>query len=141
MSTVIDEAFRVASSLITHGYEPSEYLLDEQRSGSGFVLLVRGDVRLRIVSDRCEWFVELGSAAAPDEWFDARLVLREIGAEPPDGVDGAALESLCKLLTAMAPQWELLFSRSTFAVARPSLRKRQIALAKELFGGDFQRVE
>lgn len=137
MSTAIDDAVRAAAPLIDRGYEAIDRQLYEQHFGSGWVLLERGDVRIRILNDRGQWFVEFGSAAAPDEWFDARLVLKEIDAKPQDdGTDERALESLCKLLTDTAPRWEVLFLRATFATARRSLRAREIELAREQFGVD-----
>jgi hypothetical protein len=138
MSTAIDVAVRAASPLIDRGYVMSDGQTDEQYFGSGWVLLERGDARVRVVNDRGQWFVELGSAAAPDEWFDARLVLNEIDAKPPDeGTDEAALEALCTLLAETSPRWEVLFLGATFTTARRSLRKREIELAREQFGVDM----
>lgn len=138
MSTTVNEASRAASVLIQRGYEFVEQRWYEKHFGSGWMLLERGDVRVRIVNDRGQWFVELGSAAAPDEWFDARLVLDEIGARSGGvGTDEMALQSLCRLLTETAPRWEVLFLRATFAVARRSLRERQIQSARERFGVDL----
>lgn len=133
-TSVIEEALLAASPLIERGYEPTDRRVYEQHFGSGWVLLTRGDVRLRILNDRGQWFIEIGSLAAPEEWFDARLVLSEIGASGVQETDEAALESLCKVLAGTASQWEVLFLQSTFATARRSLRAREIDLAREQFG-------
>jgi hypothetical protein len=137
MSTGLDEALRAASLLIDRGYE-----LIEQRSyeqfGNCWILLAAGDVRIRIVNDRGQWFVEVGSVAAPDEWFDARLVLDEVRAGAREGgTDEKALESVCRALIETAPRWELLFLRATFPTARRLLREREIQLARSEFGIDL----
>lgn len=135
----MDEALRAAAPLLDRGYELIDRRTYPEHFGSGWVLLTRNDVRLRITNDRGQWFVEIGSSAAPDEWFDARLVLSEIGIPPVagTGTDEVALESLCKLLAEIAPRWEVLFLRSAFATARRLLRAREIESARERFGVDI----
>lgn len=134
----MDEVFRIASPLLGLGYEPIDQRTYERHFGSGWVLLTRNDVRLRILNDRGQWFVEIGSSAAPEEWFDARLVLNEIGITPVHtSTDQAALETLCKLLADTAPHWEVLFLSTTFSTARRSLRAREIKSARERFGVDM----
>lgn len=138
MSTSVSEALRAASPLIDRGYKLVDQRSYEHQFGSGWVLLIRGDVRMRIINDRGQWFVDVGSASAPDEWFDARLVLDEIGASSSAaGTDEIALESLCKVLMETAPRWEVLFLRTTFPVARRSLREREIKSARDRFGVDL----
>ena len=136
MSNVVaDEALRAASRLLKRGYQTVDQRVYEQHFGSGWVLLVRGDVRIRIVNDRGLWFIEIGSSAAPDEWFDARLVLMEVGVgQVETATDSASFEVLCDLLAETASKWEVLFLSTTFSTARRSLRSREIASATERFG-------
>lgn len=131
---VVDVALGAASPLLKRGYQTVDHRVYEQHFGSAWVLLVRGDVRIRIVNDRGLWFIEIGSAAATEEWFDARLVLMEVGVgQGETAPDYASLEVLCELLAEMAPKWEVLFHSTTFATARRSLRSRQMASATERF--------
>jgi hypothetical protein len=137
MSTAVDGALRAASPLTDRGYE----LIDQEsyeQFGNCWILLARGDVRIRILNDRGQWFVEVGSEAAPDEWFDARVVLDEVGVSRRErGTTEVALESVCNALVATAPRWELLFLRTTFPTARRLLREREIQLARSEFGVDL----
>ena len=134
-NAVVDEARGAASPLLELGYQLSEHRVDEQHVGSGWVLLVCNDVRIRIVNDRGLWFVEIGSIAAPENWFDSRLVLSEIGNDQAEAsTDGISLTRLCELLATTAPKWELLFLSTTFFTARKSLRSREAASAAERFG-------
>jgi hypothetical protein len=130
---VVDEALRAASPVVDRGYKLVDHRVYEQHFGSGWVLFVRNHVRVRIVNDRGLWFIEIGSMAAPEEWFDARLVLKEIGSNPEMGTNYQSLARLCGLLAETAPKWELLFLPTTFATARASLRSREIASATERF--------
>jgi len=133
-NVVVDEALRAASPLLERGYEPFDHRVYEQHFGSGWLLLMRNDARVRITNDRGLWFVEIGSTVAPEEWFDARLVLLEIGSnEAETGTDYESLKRLCKLLAETAPKWEVLFLPTTFVIARGSLRSREIASATERF--------
>lgn len=132
---VLDRSVSAASALLGQGYRVTEHVYDPEHFGNGWVALSRGDACLRLVKERGQWFVDVGSSAAPEEWFDARLVLDEIGATHEEaGTDEVALGALCNVLARTAAQWEVLFLRSTFATARKSLRTRQIASAKEQFG-------
>src|SRR6266542_2995929 len=114
-NVVVDVALRAASPLVERGYQPVDHNVYEQHFGSGWVLLVRNDVRVRIVNDRGLSFVEIGSTAAPEERLDARLALREIGSNPATGTDYESLTRLCGLLAETAPKWEVLFLPTTFA--------------------------
>jgi hypothetical protein len=132
--TTMDEALHAAADLVLRGYEVSEQRVYPEYFGSGWIVLARDDVRLRLTNDRGQWFAEIGSSADPEEWFDARLVLTEIGKPPASpGTDLVALESLCNLLAAVAPRWEVLFLRSTFASTRRVLRAREVESARERF--------
>jgi hypothetical protein len=138
MNTIAEVAIGAASPLIVRGYEVIDRRVYEQHFGSGWVLFARDDVRLRIVNDRGQWFVEIGSSADPEEWFDARLVLAEVGStEAISGTDDIVLKSLCELLAETAPMWEVLFLSSTFTTARKSLRSREVASARERSGADI----
>lgn len=130
----VSDALSAVSPLLALGYQLSDQRVYEQHFGSGWVLLVKKDVRIRIVNDRGLWFVEIGSKVAPEEWFDARLVVKEIGCIPEMGTDLASLTRFCGLLTETAPKWEVLFLPATYATARRSLRAREITSATERFG-------
>jgi hypothetical protein len=133
-NAVVDEALRAASPLLERGYQPVDQRVYEQHFGSGWLLLVRNDVRVRVVNDRGLWFVEIGSTAAPEEWFDARLVLMEIGCSQAEmRTDYQSLKDLCERLAETASKWEVLFLPTTFATARRSLRSRENASAAEHF--------
>lgn len=136
MSTAfVNEALHAAAPLLDRGYAAIDHGSFPQYFGSGWVMLTRSDVRVRILNDRGQWFVEIGSSAAPEEWFDARLVLSEIGdTEINVTTDQDSVEALCRLLAKTGPRWESLFLQSTFAAARSSLRAREIASARDRFG-------
>jgi hypothetical protein len=130
----VDRALCAASPLLEHGYRLFDHRVYEQYFGSGWLLLARNDMRVRIVNDRGLWFVEIGSGGASEEWFDARLVLMEVGSSKAEaGTDYPSLKRLCEILAETAPKWEVLFLSTTFATARRSLRSREIALATERF--------
>src|SRR5258708_1507349 len=132
--TVVDEARCAAAPLLDLGYQLFDHREYEQHFGSGWILLMRNEVRARILNDRGLWFVEIGSTLAPEEWFEARLVLLEVGITQTDTrTDYESLKRLCGLLAETAPKWEILFLRTTFATARRSLRSREIASARQRF--------
>jgi hypothetical protein len=128
---VTNEAFRAAEPLLGLGYAMVQNYYDEQAFGSGLVLFRRGDVRLRVLNDRGYWFVEIGSIVAPEEFFDARLVLAEIGAAEfaDDATDKDALRAMCAHLAQSAARWEVLFAASGYDTARRALRARAIQSA------------
>jgi hypothetical protein len=131
---VIEEATGAARPLYDLGFDTADARA-QGSFGSGLLALHRGDVQVRVVCDRGDWFVEIGSLASPDEWFDARLVLQELGVAAIEmGVDYGSLKRLCSQLAAASSEWEPLFQRANFAEARPSFRAREIAQARELFG-------
>jgi hypothetical protein len=80
--------------------------------------------------------VEIGSSKAPDEWFDARLVLKEVevAAFPDEAADLTSAMSICEVLARHLSDWEPLFLSATFPMSRKRLRARQLAFAKEHFG-------
>ena len=133
-NTVVSEALRAASPLVERGYQQADHRIYEDHFGSGWVLLLRNDIRVRIINDRGLWFVEIGSTVALEEWFDARLVLMEVGSNSEIGTDYESLTLLCGLLAETSAKWELLFLPTTFGAARAALRSREIASATERFG-------
>jgi len=128
---VTNEVVSAADSLLSLGYEMVEDRYDAQAFGSGLVSLRRGDVRVRVVNERGYWFVEIGSVVAPEEFFDARLVLAEVGVAKfaDDATDKEALRALCASLAQSAARWEVLFAASAYHTARRGLRKREIESA------------
>ena len=88
---VIDQAVHTVAPLLRCGYRVTEQQTSEAHFGNGFVILTRDDVRVRVVNERGQWFVEIGSSSAPEEWFDARLVLSEIGVSAPQGTSESTL--------------------------------------------------
>jgi hypothetical protein len=85
--------------------------------------------------DRGQWFVDLGSAAAPDEWFDSRLALDYAGITTNGATgDEAYLTELFKTLAENSARWEPLFAPATYDATRRALRSLEIASARERFG-------
>lgn len=71
-------------------------VVDEARSQAGFgnayVILQNNDMRVRLVKDRSQLFLDIGPLSDPNTWWDMSLVRRLVGAEdraapPPPAVD------------------------------------------------------
>jgi hypothetical protein len=141
-SPVTIETVSAAEPLLQLGFQMVEDLYDERAFGNGLVLFRRGDVRIRVAKERGLWFVEIGSVVTPDEFFDARQVLAEIGAAnfADDATDKEALRALCTCLAEHAARWELLFAASAFHTARRALRERQIEAARQIWAFDVSDV-
>jgi hypothetical protein len=129
------ELMNAAAPLIALGYRVSDYEVDERLFGDASLRLMKGSARVRAVRDRDQWFVDVGSAAEPNEWFDARFVLDHIGVTAETVVaDEAHPAGLFEILAATASRWEPLFTTAMYRATRSALKSKEVASARERFG-------
>jgi hypothetical protein len=129
------ELMHAAEPLIALGYRVSDYEADDRSFGDAALRLVKGSARVRAVRDHDQWFVDVGSATDPNEWFDARFVLDHIGVSTDTVTsDKTGPAGLLESLAATASRWEPLFTTAMYRATRSALRSKEIASARERFG-------
>jgi hypothetical protein len=136
MATVIEALMRAATPLLDSGYTITDQHL-VAAFGAATVTLVKGDVKLQLAYDRGEWFVSVESLPHPGESYDSFHVLAAIGAPPRRPPrNEVTLRSYCEMLVSLAPQWEPMFSRDRYALARRLFKEQQREYARRVFGVD-----
>ncbi len=127
-------ATRIASLFIHVGFTVTGELIDPI-SDNGLVEIQKGDVAIRLVRDRGQWFIEL-RAVRSDEWFDSRLVLNLAGITerwfPPTGQE--TLQELAEHVIGFLPKWEPLFRPDAYPQTKRDLNERERISARERFG-------
>jgi hypothetical protein len=131
----IDEATRAAAPLLEKGYALSETLLADNFFGNGLAIFAKDGLHVRLVKDRMQWRIDVGSTGDPQEWYDSSLVLSMIGEDDsyPIPEDHEAVRAAVARLAAVAWKWELLFQPTVYAETKARLKAAQRALAKKYF--------
>ena len=128
-----DTARRTGALLAAAGFERTGEVIDPI-SNNGLIEMRSGDVVLRLVQDRRQWFLEMRSAAA-DEWFDSRYVLAIVGDRqswaPP--TTEAELHTFVQHVVDFLPQWQLLFHPDVYQQSKRELNERERAYARKEF--------
>lgn len=105
--------------------------------GNEMVVLARQDLRLRYVRDRGQGSVDLASPEAPEEWFDAAIVMEMFGrlsAKQPTSVE-QQMTTLFEALEDVARA----FREENFRVTRRRLETLENERVRSLFGGLLRR--
>lgn len=128
-----DIARRAGSLLAATGFATTNEIVDAI-SDNGSLEMRSGDVVVRLVRDRRQWFVEIRSAAK-DEWFDSRYVLAVVGDEqawaPP--TNEAELRTFVQHLIELLPHWRLLFHPEMYQQSKQEINERERAYARKNF--------
>jgi hypothetical protein len=74
-----DEFAPWEAELVLRGFEKTEAVSESDSFDNRFVIMARPDLRLRYVRDRSQGGIEVAAPGAPDEWFDAAVVLEMFG--------------------------------------------------------------
>jgi hypothetical protein len=124
-------ARRMAGMFASAGFTSSSELVDPI-SDNGVLEMQSGDLVLRLVRDRTQWFVEMRSATA-DEWFDGRFVLALVDGSPLSRPprDEATLRAFVEHLVSRVSQWQLLFHPDMYAQTKRELNEKQLASARK----------
>lgn len=126
----LDSAIAALAPLIARGYCVETQFAAERHFEDVTVVVARDESRVRVMSDRGQWFVDVGPGPSAAEWFDARLVLRQIGADEDGGTDLTAVKEVCARLAETEQRWLPLLSGD----GCKRLRERQLEIARERFG-------
>jgi len=125
----------VLAPLRRNGYAVVSDVQDRKHFGDRVIVLEKGDVRLRIIRERNEWFADVGSTLNDGEQFDISIVMRAVrGQSPLPPSTRASIENLVSCLTRAASGWEPLFGREHFHETCEMIRSFEIASARERFG-------
>jgi hypothetical protein len=130
-----DEIARAVVPLIDQGFSVVEPDAGAEL-GERIVFLAHDDVRMRILRERGQWFVDVGCVNHAGEWFDIRTVFRALGEAttdvPPE--DDAGLAQFIREIAKQSPRWEAGFHKNKYPTLRRQLRALEIASARERFG-------
>jgi hypothetical protein len=103
-------------------------VIDHSESGSfdnASVTLEGGDLRLRILRERSQVFVDLGPAWDPQSSFDSAVFMDCLGLSDDAGFHdrdaGAVMRGLGSFLRSFADELRNKFSRANFAVTKAEL--------------------
>lgn len=106
---------------------------------NAFVVLQSDDVRMRIVRDRSQVFVDFASSTEPETWFDLDILLRLLkSALPHVGALQAArnVADAAERIKKYYPEIRELFSASRFDENKVRLHALKRARTRERFGRD-----
>ncbi|HEU4451962.1 MAG TPA: hypothetical protein VFR81_02845 [Longimicrobium sp.] len=91
------------------------------------ILESRGVLRLRVVRDRGQVFVDFGSSVDPGSWLDGSFVLDHVLGSGRSRIDdpprGISLEAFGELLGTHFERIEKAFRRSTYMDTRSAVRR------------------
>lgn len=106
--------------------------------GNATVTLQSGELRLRVVRERSQVFVDFGSAAKPHSWFDSAVVADHLGLGPNGGFHSSdttsVLRGLADFLRAFWGDLALRFSRERFSSTERDLLALRDARASARLG-------
>ena len=134
-----DESFsRLAASFIQpfekYGFKIVEQEYYPSDFGNAYVTF-EDDLRLRVLRDRGQIFVEVSPLENPDDWYDLRVVLEFLG-EPVDmqrSMEEEGLKELRDKLETMYARMRSLFDKD-HRVTRAQLEQFRNEKARERLG-------
>ncbi|MBI4502415.1 MAG: hypothetical protein HY700_14795 [Gemmatimonadetes bacterium] len=116
-------------------------VVDHQESDSfdnAVVVLQAGELRIRLVRERSYLFVDFGSTAEPNTWFDSAVVLDHLGLSEDAGFHDRrvqhVLAGLASLLKSFGTELFSLFVSSNFNVTKSGLSELQKSRAARRLG-------
>lgn len=102
LSGVKQDLLPVTGSL---GFEVVDHETSDAFDNASVTLKAR-DLRIRIVRERSQVFVDFGSVANPDLWFDSAVVFEWVGASRDGGFHDANLKSVLRGLGSFLRAFE-----------------------------------
>ncbi len=131
----------VESHLLSSAAQHGMRVVSHEESGSfdnALVVLQGGDVRVRVIRERSQVFVDFGSSSEPAVWFDSAVVMEYLGLSDTAGWhdrDGAGvLKGLADFLRAFWLELSVRFSPATFPVAKQELTRVREEQSVRRFG-------
>lgn len=116
-------------------------VLSHEESGSfdnAFVVLQKGDVRVRVLRERSQVFVDFGSSAEPAVWFDSAVVMEYLGLSENAGWHGrdstVVLRGLADFLRTFESELAARFSSGNFTATKRELTRVREDQAVRRFG-------
>ncbi len=116
-------------------------ILSHEESDSfdnAFVILEWRGVRVRVLRERSQVFVDFGSSVEPAVWFDSAVVMEYLGLSETAGWhdrDGAVvLKGLADFLRTFASELAARFNPANFTVAKQELTRVRKDQAARRFG-------
>ena len=88
------------------------------------VTLGSPQLRLRIIRERRQLFLDIGCVAEPDIWFDSAVVFDYLGLSDKGGFHGreeASLTKMCEFVMVMWRELVLAFSPNSFSKSKKRL--------------------
>jgi len=131
-----DSASEAVDLLKGHGFKVLGEIVDPANFGNAYVDLKRKNVRVRIVRDRDEHFVQIGSSAEPEKWVSASLVLQLLNVREiePRQLQASAALNLVRMIVGVVDQLESVFSKSEWPRTSEKLKELQLRRRKERLG-------
>jgi hypothetical protein len=131
-----DSAREAVDLLKGHGFKVLTEIVDPVNFGNAYVDLKRENVRVRIVRDRDEHFVQIGSSAAPERWVSASLVLQLLNVREiePHQLQASATLNMVRMIVGVIDQIESAFSKSEWPSTSEKLKEFQLRRRKDRLG-------
>lgn len=131
-----DSAREAVDLLKGHGFKVLREIVDPVNFGDAYVDLKRKNVQIRIVRDRGEHFVQVGSTAEPEKWVSASLVLQLLNVREiaPYQLDASSATNLVRMIVGVVDQLESAFSKSEWPSTSTKLKELQLRRRKERLG-------
>ncbi|GAC1479974.1 MAG: hypothetical protein NVS1B4_24920 [Gemmatimonadaceae bacterium] len=101
------------------------------------VILASPQLRLRIIRERGQLFLDIGCVAEPDTWFDSAVVFDHLGLSANGGFHGRDEASLRKMSEFVVVMWEELvrvFGPASFSNTKKDLEAVRYRRAAHMFG-------
>lgn len=122
--------------LKSHGFKVLRETVDIANFGNALLDLKRGNVRVRLVRDRGEHFVQVGSTVEPDRWFSASLALElfSVHAIESRPLEPSAMANVARRIVGIFGQLDAAFSRAEWTETSRQLEAARLRRRKEQFG-------
>lgn len=101
------------------------------------VILGSPQLRLRIIRERRQFFLDIGCVAEPDTWFDSAVVFDYLGLSSNGGFHGreeASIRKMCEFVVVMWKELVLAFAPTSFNKTKKDLEALRDRRAAHLFG-------
>ena len=122
------------SFLLKRGFALTPSAQDDRATGDSCFVLESEDLRVRILRDRGQDFVEVAPTYHPEEWFDLSLLLQAFGAKNSP-IELTDLEIEAALLERVLPELQKAFRSENWEATYRELRELQTQRIKERLPG------
>jgi hypothetical protein len=112
---------------------------ESQSFDNAVITLASPQLRLRIIRERRQFFLDIGSVAEPETWFDSAVVFDYLGLSAKGGFHGreeASLRKMCEFVVVMWEELVRLFAPTSFTNTKKDLEAVRDRRAGHLF--DFE---